>query len=73
MRVNRKNILSLALLSLHLAATSGSADFAGGVAAYKQNDFKAALKEFKSLAQQGDDRAQFSLGIMYAKGQGVVP
>ena len=73
MRVRRKNILFLSLLSLLLAATSARADFAAGIAAYKQKDFKAALKEFKNLAQENPTaKAQFYLGIMYAKGQGVV-
>ena len=36
MRVSRKNILFLSLLSLFLATTSASADFAAGVAAYNR-------------------------------------
>ncbi len=30
-----------------------------------------ALRELRSLADQGDADAQFNLGLMYARGQGV--
>ncbi|MDP6088531.1 MAG: tetratricopeptide repeat protein, partial [Nitrospinota bacterium] len=71
MRVSRKNILFLSLLSLFLATTSASADFAAGVAAYNRGDFKTAFKEFRRLALQGNAFAQYNLGLMYAKGRGV--
>ena len=46
-------------------------DFDAGVAAYEADDFEAALAEFRPLAEQGDAKAQFKLGVMYATGQGV--
>ena len=40
-------------------------------AAYNASDYSQALRLFKPLAQQGNAEAQNSLGVMYAKGQGV--
>ena len=48
-----------------------SADYNKGVTAYNIGDFTTALLEFKPLAEQGDDDAQFWLGLMYDKGNGV--
>jgi tetratricopeptide (TPR) repeat protein len=52
--------------------------FAGGVkdtdaayAAYQKGDYSTALRHLRPLADQGDARAQFVLGVMYAEGQGV--
>ena len=72
MGVIRKRLLFLPLLlSLLLVATSASADFAAGLAAYKRGDYKTAFKKFKKLAQQGLAVAQYNLGVMYGNGQGV--
>ena len=40
--------------------------------AYAAGDYATAYKEFKILAEQGDATAQFSLGMMYHNGEGVV-
>ncbi len=48
------------------------ADFDTGWAAYQRGDYAAALRELRPLAEQGDAKAQFSLGVMYEAGQGVV-
>ena len=42
-----------------------------GVDAYEKGDYATALKEFRPLAERGDARAQFRLGVMYTMGQGV--
>ena len=42
-----------------------------GVAAYQRKDYATALKLFRPLAETGNFRAQFNLGVMYAAGQGV--
>ena len=34
-------------------------------------DYAEAAKWFRKAAEQGDAKAQYNLGIMYAKGQGV--
>jgi TPR repeat protein len=68
----KRTILAAAFVAiLGSTGVSWSADFDKGFAAYKSGDYAAALREFKPLAQQGDASAQFTLGMMYANGQGV--
>ena len=50
---------------------SWSADFQKGLTAAEQGDFATALREWTPLAEQGIAFAQFNLGVMYEKGQGV--
>ncbi|NJD23922.1 MAG: sel1 repeat family protein [Betaproteobacteria bacterium] len=45
--------------------------FEDGRAAYKRDDFTLAFKIFHPLAERGDARAQFSLGILYDEGEGL--
>ncbi len=61
----------LAAILLAALAVPVRADYDAGYAAYKRGDYAAALSEFKPLAEQGDANAQYNLGIMYDKGQGV--
>jgi len=42
-----------------------------GFEAYERGDFGTALKEFRPLVDQGYPLAQATLGLMYAKGQGL--
>ena len=57
---------------LLLSSTEGwSADFQKGVTAYNKKDYATALREWKPLAKQGNFSAQYLLGVMYRKGQGV--
>ena len=46
-------------------------DFQKGVEAYNSGDYATALKQWKVLAEQGNAEAQFNLGVMYGKGEGV--
>ena len=62
----------LAVLLLTLAAPAWGQDFEKGWAAYKRGDYATALREFLPLANQGLAFAQYTLGRMYAEGQGVV-
>ncbi|MEC7489938.1 MAG: tetratricopeptide repeat protein [Pseudomonadota bacterium] len=62
--------LTIAVL-LGSAGMSLSADYQKGLTAYQSGDYATALREWKSLAEQGNARAQFSLGVMYRKGRGV--
>ncbi len=63
--------LALAVALLIGLATPSQADFLDGEAAYLRGDYATAFQEFKPLAEQGDALAQFALGFMYEKGQGV--
>lgn len=58
-------------LALNGAALAGPVEDAN--AAYERGDFAAALRLLKPLADQGDAAAQFNLGILYDRGQGVAP
>ncbi|WP_371186880.1 tetratricopeptide repeat protein [Thalassotalea maritima] len=48
-----------------------SADFKEGAMLYANNNFEAAIKIFKPLAEQGHVKAQYALGSMYQLGLGV--
>ena len=47
------------------------AGFDEGVAAYNRGDFATAIREWRPLAEQGNAKAQYNLGLMYHYGQGV--
>lgn len=42
-----------------------------GLRAYSQRNFPLALRHWAPLAQRGDPSAQYNLGRMYARGEGV--
>jgi len=42
-----------------------------GVTAYEKGDFSAALEKFKPVAEHGHVQAEYYVGIMYLKGQGI--
>ena len=42
-----------------------------GVAAYKWGAYGIALREWRPLAEQGNAKAQYNLGVMYRNGHGV--
>ena len=54
------------------AAPISAQDFQRGLEAAQSGDFETALKEWKPLAEGGNSRAQFNLGVMYYNGQGVL-
>jgi TPR repeat protein len=62
------------LLAIGLLAGSASLpaqDFEAGAEAAKAGDFATALAIWRPLAESGDPAAQFNLGMMYARGDGV--
>ncbi len=58
-------------LLIVVTACQACPDFMAGVVAYERGDYATALTEFRPLAQQGHAGAQYNLGQMYRKGQGV--
>ena len=66
-----------ATLCLTLAVLLGSvgmsecADFQKGKTAYESGDYPTALREFRTLAEQGNPNGQRWLGYLYIFGQGV--
>lgn len=55
-----------------LLTTPAWADFFKAVAAYKRGDYATAVREWHPLAEQGNAAIQYNLGIMYAKGRGIL-
>jgi len=65
-----KRVIVAAILLL-TGVSPGHAGFKDGVDAYKRGDYEVAFKEFQALANEGNVRAQHTLGYMYEKGRGV--
>ena len=70
-----KKLIATVFLSIAIylgsVGVSAATDFEKGLEAYDKGDFATALREWKPLAEQGDADAQFNLGLIYAKGEGV--
>ena len=65
--------LAAALLTLLVHAGAGAADKnpASAMQAYLAKDYAAALRLWQPDAARGDAESQYSLGVMYANGEGV--
>ena len=70
--MNRLLILPVLLLTLLVGTPASSADFQKGLTAADKGDFATALREWTSLAEQGNANAQRNLGAMYGNGTGVI-
>ncbi len=64
-------LLLALVLTLACIAPVAADDSNDARIAYESGDFGTALRLWRPLAEQGDVAAQFSLGLMYAYGQGV--
>ena len=69
MKMTVSRIVATALLLT--AVSAATADLTAAVSAIERGDYATALHELRLLAEQGDAKAQFNLGVMYAKGGGV--
>ena len=58
-------------LLIFVSAPVWGADFDRGVVAYESGDYATALQEWTPLAEQGYAAAQYNLGQMYYRGEGV--
>jgi len=58
-------------LCMVLAPAALAANGTDGVAAYDAGDYREALRIFRPLAERGNAEAQYYLGLMYEKGNGV--
>ncbi len=61
-------------MALGLAAPAAAdywSEFEAGIDAYAEGRHGEAASRFRPLAEAGDDRAQYWLGIMYFEGKGV--
>ena len=68
----KKLFILLFFITGFSSSQTWGADFEKGVAAFKSGDYATALKEWTPLAEQGNANAQYSLGIMYHNGEGVI-
>jgi uncharacterized protein len=62
----KRNLTTICLtiaMVLGSAGMSWSADFQKGLTAAQSSDFATALRERKPLAQQGDAKSQYMLGL----------
>lgn len=69
MRTELRAVVVLTLLSAPMAAPGGEPEDAE--AAYRQGDYSGAMALWRRLADDGDARAQFNLGLLYRYGLGV--
>ena len=66
-------MIRILLLAILLLGGSGAAfaDMESAIAAYKRGDYVAARGAWAPLASSGDAAAQYYLGHLYAKGEGI--
>ncbi|MDA8578754.1 sel1 repeat family protein, partial [Rhodobacteraceae bacterium] len=64
-------IIALSCFLMTFAAPISAQDFEKGVAALKNEDYAAALKEWKPLALAGGSSSQYNMGLLYHNGLGV--
>ena len=59
------------MLSFMAFTPVAAQDLQKGYDAFEAGDYATALQEWRPLAEQGDADAQYFLGVMYEKGNGV--
>ena len=66
--------IKILIVTVFLTAFGGVtyASFTDGLNAAIEGDYKTALKEWQSLADQGNASAQYNLGVMYDNGKGAL-
>ena len=69
---SRLKELQAAIAKHQPKVVNAAGNFQKGVRAFEAGDYEAALKEFLPLAGQGDSRVQYTLGLMYENGLGVL-
>ena len=66
-----KRLIPVFLTLLFMSAPVYADGYQDGLDAGKRGDYKTTLEKWISLAEQVDTKTQFTLGRMYANGQGV--
>ena len=61
----------VAIISLGVGSAAVAGPFEDAFDAYNRGDFETALRLWQPLADQGNASAQYNLGLMYDKGEGV--
>ena len=67
-----KRLIITLCLALGIFVVGCTDDFQRGVEAYNKGDYATALKEWTPLADLGNVKAQYNLGLMYDMGKGVL-
>jgi hypothetical protein len=72
-RIGRRVLQIFLCATIIPAALSGYSSDAGtdALSAYTKGDYKTALKLLKPMAEQGNTFAEFTIGKMYAYGEGT--
>ena len=63
--------IRMCCICLALAAPPAFAGFDEAAAAFASGDYDKALKEVRPLAEKGDPRSQYAMGVFYEKGFAV--
>lgn len=71
MRKKKLLVLIIMMGFIGVPGPSAAGPFEDALTAHQKGDYETALRIWRPLAEQGDARAQFSIGNMYANGQGV--
>ncbi|HHF0499545.1 TPA: tetratricopeptide repeat protein, partial [Haemophilus influenzae] len=73
-----KTLLTTALFGVSIFSFQSTAwadtleqQFQQGLTAYEQSNYQTAFKLWLPLAEQGNAKAQYNLGVMYGNGRGV--
>jgi len=69
--MQRSSAALILIISLLVAGPAIAEPFEDATKAYYRGDYETAHRLIKPLAEQGLPEAQFNLGLMYDKGQGV--
>ena len=64
-------LFGLVIAPLLVAQEARAGRFEDGYAAYQRGDFAMARNIWTALAEEGEPRAQYNLGIIYDEGRGV--
>ena len=68
----KKTLLTLSITTMMIfTITAYSEEITSGEKAYESGNYKKAVELYTKSANQGDAKAQYNLGVMYAKGQGT--
>ena len=67
----RPVVLITAIVVAAFAAAPARGDFPAAVAAYDGGDYATAFEEAMAVAAQGDEDAQYMVGFLYSRGEGV--
>jgi uncharacterized protein len=73
MEMNRtfKPAVAALMLAVSFTGSVAAGPLEDAAAAYQRSDYATAIQIWRSLADQGDAKAQTHVGIMYAHSQGV--